>query len=270
MSLSGGGQGSGLPDPLNVHKAKSQGGMGLPDPFGLFDSKDLPPPGPDYLGAATEQGRQNRLTAELNARLGNPNVNTPFGSQSVSFEGGVPNITQSLSPFGNTKLKEAEAAMSTPFSFGGVDDIQNKVEQSILGRLEPQFVRDEDALRTRLSNQGITAQSNPEAFDNDFDGLTRARNDARLQAVLTGVQARPQALNEALMIRGLPMQELNAIRGGTTFPGYSGSNAAPANTFDATKAAGDYETDLFNLQQAKQGQQTQALSSAAVAAAMYF
>lgn len=262
--------GGGMPDPLKVHTPKSRGGMGLPDPLHLFDSQEDPPPGPDYLGAATEQGRQNRLTAELNARLNNPNVSTPFGGQTVTFQNGVPNITQTLSPFGDAKLKEAEASMSAPFSFGGVDDVQNKVEQAILSRLEPQFTRDEDALRTRLANQGITASSSPEAFGKDFEKLTQARNDARMQAVLTGVQARPQALNEALMIRGLPMQELNAIRGGTTFPGYTGANAAPAPTLDATKAASDYEADLFNQNQASQGQQTQMLGSLAVAAAMFF
>lgn len=262
--------GGGLPDPLKVHTPKSRGGLGFPDPLHLFDSAEDPPPGPDYLGAATEQGRQNRLTAMLNAQLNNPNISTPFGSQSVTFDNGVPNVTQSLSPAGGAKLKEAEAAYAQPFSFSGVDDVQNKVEQSILSRLEPQFVRDEDALRTRLANQGITASSNAEAFGKDFEKLTQARNDARLQAVLTGVQARPQALNEALMIRGLPMQELNALRGGTTFPGFTGATAAPAPTFDATKAASDYQSDVFNQQQASQGQQTQMLGSLAVAAAMFF
>lgn len=31
-----------LPDPLNIHKSKEDGGLGFPDPLGLFDS--LPKP----------------------------------------------------------------------------------------------------------------------------------------------------------------------------------------------------------------------------------
>jgi hypothetical protein len=351
----GGSQGSGLPDPLNVHTAKSRGGMGLPDPFGLFDSKDLPPEGPDYLSAATEQGRQNRLTALLNAQLSNPDVVNPIGRRDVQFgadtltpeqmaakgprptaedewarydaahqarfgspvprgpeqqghvdaalqqrlqewSGVSPNavrivetlnpdqqrlfdaqtrVSQNLMDIGEQGLGRVGESMAKPFSFGSADELQNRTEQALLSRLEPNFARDEDLLRTRLANQGITAQSNPAAFNQDIDALTRQRTDARMAAVLGGLQARPQALQEEAFLRGLPLNELNALRSGAQvqlpqFQQYQGSNAAPAPTFAATQAQSDYTTDLFNAQQAQQAQQNSTLGSLAVSAAMFF
>ena len=44
-----------------------------------------PPPTPDYVGAAKEQGRQNLTAAQQSAVLSNPNMYTPFGTQTVSY-----------------------------------------------------------------------------------------------------------------------------------------------------------------------------------------
>ena len=44
-----------------------------------------PPPTPDYVGAAKEQGRQNLIAAQQGAVLSNPNMYTPFGTQTVSY-----------------------------------------------------------------------------------------------------------------------------------------------------------------------------------------
>lgn len=44
-----------------------------------------PPPTPDYVGAAKEQGQQNLMSAQQSALLSNPNMYTPFGTQTVSY-----------------------------------------------------------------------------------------------------------------------------------------------------------------------------------------
>jgi hypothetical protein len=44
-----------------------------------------PPPTPDYVGAAKEQGQQNLVSAQQSAVLSNPNMYTPFGTQKVTF-----------------------------------------------------------------------------------------------------------------------------------------------------------------------------------------
>lgn len=61
---------------------------------------------------------------------------------------------------------------------------RQRVEQAIYSRLEPQFQRDEAAMRSRLANQGITPGS--EAYNRDLDAFNRAREDARQQAILAG------------------------------------------------------------------------------------
>lgn len=44
-----------------------------------------PPPPPDYTGAAIAQGQANLESARTTARLSNPNIVTPFGSQTVTY-----------------------------------------------------------------------------------------------------------------------------------------------------------------------------------------
>ena len=57
-----------------------------------------PPPVPDYAGAATAQGAANVESARATAKLGNPNIYGPLGNQTISYEGDVPTIRQTLTP----------------------------------------------------------------------------------------------------------------------------------------------------------------------------
>lgn len=43
------------------------------------------PPVPDYTALAKEQGQQNLIAAQQGSRLSNPNMITPFGTQTVSY-----------------------------------------------------------------------------------------------------------------------------------------------------------------------------------------
>ena len=60
--------------------------------------KSTPPPVPDYAAAATAQGAANVDAARATAKLGNPNIYGPLGSQTISYEGDIPTIRQSLTP----------------------------------------------------------------------------------------------------------------------------------------------------------------------------
>jgi hypothetical protein len=69
---------------------------GSVDPF--FSSlyhKDSPsaPPAPDYAGAAQAQGAANVETARIQGRMNNPNVYTPYGSQTVTWGNQQPQWT---------------------------------------------------------------------------------------------------------------------------------------------------------------------------------
>ena len=56
-------------------------------------SSPKPPPAPDYAAAAQAQGAANLEAARLTARISNPNINTPYGGQRVSFGKPVTNET---------------------------------------------------------------------------------------------------------------------------------------------------------------------------------
>ena len=56
-------------------------------------SSPKPPPAPDYAAAAQQQGQANLEAARLTARISNPNINTPYGGQRVSF--GKPTVNES-------------------------------------------------------------------------------------------------------------------------------------------------------------------------------
>ena len=60
--------------------------------------KSTPPPVPDYAAAAQQQGAANIEAARATAKLGNPNIYGPLGSQTISYEGDIPTIRQSLTP----------------------------------------------------------------------------------------------------------------------------------------------------------------------------
>ena len=152
-------------------------------------------------------------------------------------------------------------------------------QEALLSRLNPSLASDEEALRTRLSNQGISLGST--AYGREMALQGQRGTDLRLQAAAQGISldqaARQQGLNEQLAIAGLnsgqraqmlqekytqqsrPLDLINALRTGaqvqnpqfqsyaqqqtTTGPDMLGAaNAqygAQMNQFNADQASGD-------------------------------
>lgn len=241
---------------------------------GAMGKNQEPPPPPDFIGAAREQGAQNIALARVNAALNNPNVINPLGSRTVKFDGDQATINQSFAPgiqgaIDRGLLPSIAENFSKPFGYESASDLQNKTEQALFSRLEPKFQNDEDALRTRLANQGIAIGS--EAYNKDMDAFNRSKNDARQQAVLGGMQAAPQALQQESFIRSAPLNALLALMSGQPVQGFNPSGNAKAGNFEgATAQAGDYATDLWNQQQAQAAQNRGLLGSAGIAAASMF
>jgi hypothetical protein len=93
-----------------------------------------PPPVPDYAGAAQQQGAANIESARATAKLGNPNIYGPLGSQTISYEGDIPTVRQSLTPdaqatlnaqqgverslaeLGQQGVAQAKTILGTPFN----------------------------------------------------------------------------------------------------------------------------------------------------------
>jgi len=248
--------------------------------------KSDPPPPPDYAAAARAQGGANLQSTIASNILNRPTEVTPLGTRSWQQTGtytipgaegnpavDIPTFTSSinLTPEGQARydqdqrisanlgnvaesgLSRVGQSMATPFSLSSADQIQNKAEEALLSRLEPKFARDEDALRTRLLNQGI--RSGSEAFGTEMDRFNQAKNDARQQAVIGALQTRPQSIQEESFLRNIPLNELNALRTGSQvqmpqFQAFSTSNVQPAPIMQGAQAQGQADINAFNAQQA--------------------
>ena len=191
------------------------------------------PAAPDYTGAAVAQGAANVEAARATAMLSNPNVYSPYGTQTVTYQGDIPTVRQTLTPEAQKTLEQQQAlgfkltdlagrgfsavdkSLATPFSFGG-PSVQTSLDTSgiarmpvnagttgqeaIMSRLEPSLARNRVSTETQLINQGLRPGS--EAYNNAINLLGQQENDARTQAVMQGlgldISSNAQGFNQAL------------------------------------------------------------------------
>lgn len=212
-----------------------------------------PPPAPDTVGAAREQGEQNRATAASQYQLGATNQYTPYGSQEYQQVGywpdGTPRYsqTQTLNPADQQILDQQRGATSglmsrAPMDTSGAPGLRSgyendfsadrqRVEDAMLGRLNEQLGRDRGSLEQDLANKGIAQGS--EAYTHAMGDFSRGEQEARTAALLGagqeqsrlaelsrqeaafGNQARGQYLDEQYASRNQPINELNSLRGGS-------------------------------------------------------
>ena len=122
-------------------------------------------------------------------------------------------------------------------------------------RLDPQFARDEETVRTRLANSGIRQGS--AAWDAEMGNFGQRKNDAMNQLLLSG---RGQAVQEALTERNQPINEITALMSGSQV------NMPSQNSTPQSQVAGvDYSgmvRDNYNAQMQQwnaRNQQNQAM-----------
>jgi hypothetical protein len=77
-------------------------------------------------------------------------------------------------------------------------------------RLDPQFARNEESLRTRLANSGIRQGS--DAWNAEMSGFGQQKNDAYNNLLLQG---RGQAMQEMTAQRNQPINEVSALMSGS-------------------------------------------------------
>ena len=207
-----------------------------------------------------------------NAFLGNVNQITPDGSltfdQTGSFAFNDPTsnkvfdiptftATQTLSPqqqalkaindqtqtniatVGRDQSSRIGELLGTPVQLGN-EATEARLFDLGSRRLNPQFARDEETLRTRLSNQGIKAGSDP--FDRALNRFDERKNDAFNQLLLRG---RGQAVQEALTERNQPINEISALlsQSQVSQPNFISSNQPQIPTTDI---AGIIQADFQN------------------------
>jgi len=270
------------------------------------------PAAPDPVATAAAQTATNKETAIANARLNNVNQYTPYGSLIYNETGvsadGTPKFEArttlspeqqqlldienrsgiALSQLGESQIGRINQSVASPYSYEGISPVfgegdaalaQTKAEEALLSRLNPRFQQDEEALRTRLINQGIG--QNSEAYNREMERFNQGKNDARQQAVLGGQQYGSQMLADSLSrrnqgiqeydrTRNMPLNEYNAFMSGQQIQnpqfqniGYQG--AAPADYQGAVNTA--YQGQLNNYNQ-KVGSRNALLGSLSQGAGM--
>lgn len=247
--------------------------------------KPKPPKPPDPIATAAGQTSTNVATAIANARLQNVNQITPDGTLTFDETGlstfndpvtgnsfDIPSFTatQTLSPEQQAIQDQSRQAQLNLATLGqeqsgrlqgllGTNvDLGNETVESRLfdlgsRRLNPLFEEREDALRSRLANQGIQAGST--AFDREFNRFGQDRNDAFNQLLLRG---RGQAVQEQLTERNQPINEITALLSGSQVsqPNFINGQPGAIPTTDfagITNQAFRNELDAFNAKQAGGG-----------------
>lgn len=287
-------------DPIYFGPLKKLGGGWI-----AFKDAGSPPAAPDYTGAAVAQGAANKESAIATAQLGNPNVTSPYGNQSVSYQNDpttgnpVPYVNQTLNPqsqqifnqqqavklglanLGQQGLWQAQNVLGKPFDMSGVAKSPVNAgmtgQQAIMDRLAPQQARDRTSLETQLTNQGLRPGS--EAWTNGMGDLGRQQNDAQSQAALYGINldtaAHQQGIQEQGYLRDLPINEITALMSGSQiqnpqFQQLQGAQVQPGNTQAALGQQAQYNQGLYNSQVGQANSFNSGLATLGSAAMMAF
>lgn len=252
-----------------------------------YKDSPSPPAAPDYAAAATAQGVANKDAAIATAQLSNPNVTNPYGGQTVSYSNDpttgnpVPNINQYLSPSGQSLFDQYQGinkqlgnvaekgvgyvndTLNQPFNFGALPkapvNAGQSYQEAAFSRLQPNMDQARSATETQLSNQGITQDSNPKAWENAQREIMQRESDQRAAITTSSIgqdqAARQAAIQEQEFGRTEPLNILNAVRSSAPvnvpqFQQYSGSQVAPAPVMQGAMAQGQAGQNLYNAQQA--------------------
>ena len=209
---------------------------------------DAPAP-PDYVGAAQVQGASNLEAAVATGRMNNPNVNNPYGSQTVSWNGNDPTINQTLSPeqqqiydkgnigkntlldTGNALATNLKGTLGKALDFSGLpaaptsaNRTRDDVVKAMMSRVDTDTAGQRNATNSQLIAQGI--RPGTAAYGTAMTQIDRQYNDARQQAINAGTSAasqdysqnmgtRQQAITEMLSQRDTPLNEINALLSGS-------------------------------------------------------
>ncbi len=217
------------------------------------------PPNPKDTSQASTS--TNVGTAIANAWLQNPSEITPDGQTKVTQTGqqnwfdpytgqnyNIPTFTREttlspqqqaikqqqdaaslgLSTLGNKQTQFLQNYMDKPFD-GSNEATEARLMELGRKRLDPVLAQQDEALRTRLANQGIKVGT--AAYDREMTNQNQARNDAYNQLALTG---RGQAFQEAQATRNQPINEITALLSGgqVSQPQFQGANIGAIPTTD--------------------------------------
>ena len=177
-----------------------------------------PPPAPDYVGAAQAQGAANLKAAIASGQINNPNVENPFGSQTVEWDylkspsgkiiSALPSITQKFSPEQQALYEKSLATkdimgqkgvgLAGALAGGGLDlsglpnapmsagQRREDVINAMMSRVNTDIAGRRDNTNSELIAAGI--RPGTKAYQTAMEGIDGQETDARQQAILAGGQ----------------------------------------------------------------------------------
>lgn len=237
-----------------------------------------PKPTDPKLTSAAQTGT-NVSTSIANAFLQNMNEITPDGTKTFSQSGDftwtdpytnetytVPRFTVEQTLSGNQQqikdqndragINLATLGADLSGSLGeqltgnfklGNEAIEGRLDELMRSRADPRFAREEEALRTRLANQGVTAGS--EAWNREMQNFGQNKNDAYNQMYLQG---RGQASQELLTEDNQRINQISALLSGgqVSMPNFmTGANVAGMPTTDNAGLITNYDNQRMQAWQ---------------------
>jgi len=211
--------------------------------------KSSAPAAPDYAASAEKTAAGNLDMAKYSTNANRINQKTPYGELTYNYTpqydasgketGGGWSQTETLTPQAQAALdqqlalnqKYGEVAnigfdkARSIFENPELDtsalpqraiNVGQTAQDAILSRLNPQLEQQDEAMRARLANQGITLGS--QAYNKEMMQAAQNRNDLTTQAALQGINLdqnnRASALQEQAYLQDRPLNLINALRSG--------------------------------------------------------
>ena len=249
---------------------------------------------------------QQRVQLAL-AGLGETGISNARNILSTPFVPTSTEINKTFADYGRARSDiDTSNLVDMPINAG------TRAQDLILQRLQPTMESGDTSFKQALANQGLAPGTR--AYDAAFRNREMSKNDLINQAALQGIgldmNARQQGYNELmgraglynsalgqdysqalsraqfgntaqqqqlaqdLTLRGVPLNEIIGLMGGSQiqlpqFSGYQGQSITPTNIFGATQAQGNAAMQNYGIQQSGANATTQGVTSLAMAGAMY-
>ena len=247
--------------------------------------KSSAPAAPDYASAAKATSAGDLEMAKYATKANRINQTTPYGSLTYSqnpdetwnqVETLTPQAQQALDQQLSLNTKYGDVAnigfdkTRQLFENPELDmsqlptrgiDVGRTGQEAIMSRLQPQLAQQEEALRTRLANQGITLGS--DAYGKEMTAQGQRGNDLQMQAAMQGINLdqanRSAALQEQAYVQDRPLNLINALRSGNQVQAPQFQQFAQQATtqgpdmLGAANAQYGSQMDSYNANQAQSG-----------------
>lgn len=204
------------------NQGQAQGPQGRPMPAGGWTEND-----PEYYGRGVTQASQPAGTApkledfliEGDGSGWSQTMNlTPQAQAALDQQLALNQKYGEVANVGFDRVRDVfeNPQLDTSMLPDRAINVGQTAQEAILSRLNPQFAQQEEALRARLANQGITLGS--DAYSREMNLQGQRMTDLQLQAALQGINLdqanRAAALQEQAYMQDRPLNLINALRSG--------------------------------------------------------